>query len=155
MVMVSPAGGVDIEEVAATEPEKIFTFAIDPILGLQAYQSRELGFFLAMDEKQRKQLINILSRLYCLFTEKDLSLIEINPLIITTDGNLEALDAKVTVDDNALFRQNALAEWRDPTQVDEKENIAKLHDLSYVALDGNIACMVNGAGLAMAPLDLI
>ena len=154
-VMASRAGGMDIEEVAATEPEKIFTFAIDPILGLQAYQSRELGFSLAMDEKQRKQLINILSRLYCLFTEKDLSLIEINPLIITTDGNLEALDAKVTVDDNALFRQNALAEWRDPTQVDEKENIAKLHDLSYVALDGNIACMVNGAGLAMATMDII
>ena len=154
-VMASRAGGMDIEEVAATEPEKIFTFAIDPILGLQAYQSRELGFFLAMDEKQRKQLINILSRMYRLFTEKDLSLIEINPLIITTDGNLEALDAKVTVDDNALFRQNALAEWRDPTQVDEKENIAKLHDLSYVALDGNIACMVNGAGLAMATMDII
>ena len=154
-VMASRAGGMDIEEVAATEPEKIFTFAIDPILGLQAYQSRELGFSLEMDEKQRKQLINILSRLYCLFTEKDLSLIEINPLIITTDGNLEALDAKVTVDDNALFRQNALAEWRDPTQVDEKENIAKLHDLSYVALDGNIACMVNGAGLAMATMDII
>ena len=154
-VMASRAGGMDIEEVAATEPEKIFTFAIDPILGLQAYQSRELGFSLAMDEKQRKQLINILSRLYRLFTEKDLSLIEINPLIITTDGNLEALDAKVTVDDNALFRQNALAEWRDPTQVDEKENIAKLHDLSYVALDGNIACMVNGAGLAMATMDII
>ena len=154
-VMASRAGGMDIEEVAATEPEKIFTFAIDPILGLQAYQSRELGFSLEMDEKQRKQLINILSRMYRLFTEKDLSLIEINPLIITTDGNLEALDAKVTVDDNALFRQNALAEWRDPTQVDEKENIAKLHDLSYVALDGNIACMVNGAGLAMATMDII
>ncbi|MBF8268316.1 MAG: sucC [Gammaproteobacteria bacterium] len=154
-VMASRAGGMDIEEVAATEPEKIFTFAIDPILGLQAYQCRELGFSLAMDEKQRKQLTHILSRLYRLFTEKDLSLIEINPLIITTDGDLEALDAKVTVDDNALFRQNALAEWRDPTQVDEKENFAKLHDFSYVALDGNIACMVNGAGLAMATMDII
>ena len=154
-VMASRAGGMDIEEVAATDPGKIFTFAIDPILELQAYQCRELGFSLAMDEKQRKQLTNILTRLYRLFMEKDLSLIEINPLIITTDGDLEALDAKVTVDDNALFRQNSLAEWRDPTQVDEKENIAKLNDLSYVALEGNIACMVNGAGLAMATMDII
>jgi len=154
-VMASQAGGMDIEEVAATTPDRIFTFPIDPILGLQAYQCRELGFSLALDEKQRKQLISILTRLFRLFTDKDLSLIEINPLIITTDGDLEALDAKVTIDDNALFRQHTLAEWRDPTQVDAKENIAKLHDLSYVALDGNIACMVNGAGLAMATMDII
>jgi succinyl-CoA synthetase beta subunit len=154
-VMASRSGGMDIEEVAAKNPEQIFTFAIDPILGLQSYQCRELGFALAMDEKQRKQLTQILTRLYRLFVEKDLSLIEINPLIITSTGDLEALDAKVTVDDNALFRQNTLAEWRDPTQVDEKENVAKLHDLSYVALDGNIACMVNGAGLAMATMDII
>ena len=154
-IMASRAGGMDIEEVAATEPEKIFTFKIDPILGLQAFQCRELGFFLELDEKQRKQLTNMLSRLYRLFIDKDLSLIEINPLIITGNGDLEALDAKVTVDDNALFRQNSLEQWRDPTQVDEKENTAKLHDLSYVALDGNIACMVNGAGLAMATMDII
>ena len=154
-VMASRAGGMDIEEVAATEPEKIHTFSIDPILGLQNFQCRKLGFSLAMDDKQRKQLVQILNCLYRLFIEKDLSLIEINPLIITGQGDLEALDAKVTVDDNAMFRQTSLEEWRDPSQVDEKENIAKRHDLSYVALDGNIACMVNGAGLAMATMDII
>lgn len=154
-VMASRSGGMDIEEVAATEPEKIFTFKIDPVLGIQSYQSRELGFSLGLDEKQRKQLTMILSSLYRLFTEKDLSLIEINPLIITGNGDLEALDAKITVDDNALFRQTALEVWRDPSQEDEKENHAKRFDLNYVSLDGNIACMVNGAGLAMATMDII
>jgi succinyl-CoA synthetase beta subunit len=154
-VMASRAGGMDIEEVAATEPEKIFSFVIDPILGLQSYQSRSLGFSLELDDKQRKQLVNILKGLYQLFIEKDLSLIEINPLIITTDGDLEALDAKVSVEDNALFRQPTLEYWRDPSQEDEKEHTAKLHDLNYIALEGNIACMVNGAGLAMATMDII
>ena len=154
-VMASRAGGMDIEEVAATEPEKIFTFTIDPVLGIQQYQCRELGFLLALDDKQRKQLIKILTGLYKLFVDKDLSLVEINPLIITTDGDLEALDAKVSVEDNALYRQTALEDWRDPSQEDEKENQAKLHDLNYVSLDGNIACMVNGAGLAMATMDII
>jgi len=154
-VMASRAGGMDIEEVAATEPEKIFTFKIDPVLGLQNYQSRQLGFSLGLDDKQRKQLISILDGLYRLFVEKDLGLIEINPLIITKGGDLEALDAKVSVEDNALFRQIALENWRDPSQEDEKENQAKLHDLNYISLDGNIACMVNGAGLAMATMDII
>ena len=154
-VMASRAGGMDIEEVAATEPEKIFTFNIDPALGLQQYQCRELGFSLELDDKQRKQLAKILTGLYKLFIEKDLSLVEINPLIITKTGDLEALDAKVSVEDNALYRQTELEDWRDPSQEDEKENQAKLHDLNYVSLDGNIACMVNGAGLAMATMDII
>lgn len=154
-VIASQAGGMDIEEVAASTPEKIFTFNIEPILGLQDYQSRRLGFQLQLDDKQRKQLTKILRNLYRLFMDKDLSLVEINPLIIKDNDDLEALDAKVSVEDNALFRQTVLEDWRDPSQEDEKENIAKRFDLNYVALDGNIACMVNGAGLAMATMDII
>ena len=154
-VMASAAGGVDIEEVAATTPEKIFTFAIDPVMGLQQYQCRVLGISLGLNGSQGKQLAAILSGLYRLFVDKDLSLIEINPLVITGDGDLEALDAKVAVDDNALYRQAELESWRDPSQEDEKENRAKVFDLNYVALDGDIACMVNGAGLAMATMDII
>jgi succinyl-CoA synthetase beta subunit len=155
MVMASRAGGMDIEEVAATEPGKIFTYAIDPVMGFQYYQAQSLGFSLDLDDRQRKQLAAILRGLYRLFTEKDLSLVEINPLIITESGDLEALDAKVAIDDNGLYRQSALEEWRDPSQEDEKENRAKQFDLNYVSLDGNIACMVNGAGLAMATMDLV
>ena len=154
-VMASRAGGMDIEEVAATEPEKIFTFMVDPIMGLQDYQCRQLGFQLEFDSKQQKQLAVILKGIYRLFVEKDLSLVEINPLIITKSGDLEALDAKVSVDDNALYRQANLEEWRDAAQEDEKENAAKKFDLNYISLDGNIACMVNGAGLAMATMDVI
>ncbi len=154
-VMASAAGGVDIEEVAATQPEKIFTFAIDPVMGLQDYQCRALGMSLGLNGNQGKQLANILSGLYRLFVDKDLSLIEINPLVITKEGDLEALDAKVAVDDNAIYRQAELESWRDPSQEDEKENKAKVFDLNYVALDGDIACMVNGAGLAMATMDII
>jgi succinyl-CoA synthetase beta subunit len=154
-VMASRAGGMDIEEVAAKEPQKIFSFMIDPVMGLQDYQCRRLGFQLAMDADQRKQLAAILKSLYRLFIDKDLSLIEVNPLIITGAGKLEALDAKVSIDDNALYRHADLEEWRDPSQEDEKENRAKQFDLNYVALDGNIACMVNGAGLAMATMDII
>ena len=154
-VMASAAGGMDIEEVAATEPEKIFTFAIDPVMGLQHYQCRALGVSLGLNGSQGKQLANILAGLYRLFVDKDLSLIEINPLVITGEGDLEALDAKVAVDDNAIYRQGELESWRDPSQEDEKENKAKVFDLNYVALDGDIACMVNGAGLAMATMDII
>ena len=154
-VMASAAGGVDIEEVAATEPEKIFTFTVDPVMGLQQFQCRALGLSLGMNGSQNKQLAKILSGLYRMFIDKDLSLVEINPLVITEDGDLEALDAKVTVDDNALYRQAELESWRDPSQEDEKENKAKVFDLNYVALDGDIACMVNGAGLAMATMDII
>jgi succinyl-CoA synthetase beta subunit len=152
--MASRAGGMDIEEVAATTPEKIFTATIDPVLGLQDYQTRLLGFSLELDDAQRKQLATILKGLYRLFIDKDLSLVEINPLAILGDGGLAALDGKINVDDNALYRQ-AIAEWRDPSQEDEKERRAKEFDLNYVTLDGNIACMVNGAGLAMATMDVV
>ncbi|NNE38589.1 MAG: ADP-forming succinate--CoA ligase subunit beta [Gammaproteobacteria bacterium] len=155
VVMGSRAGGMDIEEVAATEPEKIHTFFIDPILGIQDFQSRKLGFDLELDDTQRKQLVSSLRGLYSLFTHSDLSLVEINPLIITSSGDIEALDAKVSVEDNAIFRQKALEELRDESQENEKENQAKKFELNYVALDGNIACMVNGAGLAMATMDII
>lgn len=154
-IMASTEGGMDIEEVAATHPDKIISVTIDPTLGLQEHQSRRIGFALGFNKKQRKQLADILRDLYLLYIEKDLSLVEINPLIINKDGDLEALDAKISIDDNALFRQSNLEEWRDPSQEDEKENTAKRFDLNYVTLDGNIACMVNGAGLAMATMDII
>lgn len=155
VVMGSRAGGMDIEEVAQHEPEKIFTFFVDPIMGLQDFQSRKMGFELALNDKQIKQLTVTLRGLYKLFIEKDLSLVEINPLIITKTGDIEALDGKVTVDDSAMYRQTGLEKWRDESQENEMENIAKRFDLNYVALDGNIACMVNGAGLAMATMDII
>ena len=154
-IMASSAGGMDIEEVAASTPEKIFNITIDPVLGVQNYQTKRIGYALGLDDKQQKQLNQIVKALYQLFLDKDLSMIEINPLIITKAGDLEALDAKVAIDDNALFRQPNLEEWRDPSQEDEKESIAKRYDLNYVTLDGNIACMVNGAGLAMATMDII
>jgi succinyl-CoA synthetase beta subunit len=154
-IIASPAGGMDIEEVAATRPDQILQTLIDPVLGIQHFQSRRIGALLELNEKQQKQLHQILRCLYQLFTDKDLSLIEINPLIINGEGSLAALDAKISIDDNALFRQTNLEEWRDQTQEDEKENIAKRYDLNYVTLSGNIACMVNGAGLAMATMDLI
>ncbi|NKB38889.1 MAG: ADP-forming succinate--CoA ligase subunit beta [Gammaproteobacteria bacterium] len=154
-VMASRAGGMDIEEVAATEPEKIFTFMVDPVMGMQNHQCRRLGFQLEFNATQQKQLIAILRSIYQLFVDKDLSLVEINPLIISKAGDLEALDAKVSVDDNALYRQADLEQWRDAAQEDEKENAAREFDLNYISLDGNIACMVNGAGLAMATMDII
>ena len=157
-VMASTEGGVDIETVAASRPEKIITMRIDPLLGLdtlQEYRSRRVGFALGLDAEQRAQLGLIIKRLYRLFVDKDLSLVEINPLIVNPADRLEALDAKVTVDDNALYRQPKFEEWRDPSQEDEKENRARGLDLNYVTLDGNIACMVNGAGLAMATMDII
>ncbi len=152
--MASRAGGMDIEEVAASTPEKIATASIDPVLGLLDYQCRQLGFALALDGDQRKQLATILEGLYRLFNERDASLVEINPLAILADGRLVALDAKINIDDNALYRQE-IASWRDASQEDEKERRAKEFDLNYVTLDGNIACMVNGAGLAMATMDII
>jgi len=152
--MASRAGGMDIEEVAATTPEKIVRFSVDPVLGLQDYQCRKMAFALGLDAAQRSQLGVILHGLYRLFTERDLSLVEINPLAILRDGSLCALDAKINVDDNALYRQE-IASWRDASQEDDKERRAKEFDLNYVTLDGNIACMVNGAGLAMATMDII
>jgi len=154
-IMVSSEGGMDIEEVAAKNPDKISTFIIDPIMGLQNYQARGVSYALGLDNNQQNQLGELLEGLYQLFLDKDLSLIEINPLIIDDKDNLLCLDAKISVDDNALYRQTNLEEWRDPTQEDEKETIAKRYDLNYITLNGNIACMVNGAGLAMATMDII
>lgn len=153
--MASEAGGMDIEEVAAKTPEKIFTVSINPGAGLQPYQVRKLGFGMNLTASQMKQFVNICNRLYRLFVECDLSLLEINPLIVNGDGNLMALDAKINIDSNALYRQPELVAMRDTTQEDEMEAKAAAHDLNYVSLDGNIACMVNGAGLAMATMDLI
>lgn len=153
--MASRAGGMDIEEVAASTPEKIFTVNVNPVMGLQAYQCRRVAFGLGLEGNQIKELTRIMSGLYRLFMEKDASLVEVNPLVITGDGSLLALDAKVTLDSNALYRQGALAELRDPTQEDDREYRAQQHGLNYVSLNGNIGCMVNGAGLAMATMDLI
>jgi len=154
-VIASSAGGMDIEAVAATQPEKIFKVLVDPIAGLQGYQCRELAFGLALHDQQIGAFTKIVTGLYRLFDERDLSLVEINPLVVTDKGELLALDAKINVDDNALYRQQALDAWRDPSQEDPKEQTAQSIGLNYIALDGNIACMVNGAGLAMATMDLI
>jgi succinyl-CoA synthetase beta subunit len=153
--MASAAGGMDIEEVAATEPEKIFTVAVHPAAGLQGYQARQLAFGLGLEPSQIKQFTGIVKALYRLFEERDASLVEINPLIVTEEGDIVALDGKINVEENALHRQARLIKWRDPSQEDEKENEAAAHGLNYVSLDGDIACMVNGAGLAMATMDLI
>jgi succinyl-CoA synthetase beta subunit len=153
--MGSAAGGVDIEQVAAESPEKIFTAAIDPAAGFMPYQARQLGFSMGLNPKQVGQLVKIMHGLYRLFIDKDISLIEVNPLIIDKAGNLIALDAKLNADDNALFRHPDLVAMRDESQEDPTELAASRHDLNYVTLDGNIACMVNGAGLAMATMDVI
>jgi len=153
--MGSAAGGMDIEQVAATEPEKIVTIQVDNTAGLQAFQARQMGFGMGLSAVQVRQLGKIMSGLYRLFREKDLSLIEVNPLIIDKNQNLLALDAKINADGNALFRHPDLAAMRDEAQEDPTEVAASKHDLNYVTLDGNIACMVNGAGLAMATMDVI
>jgi succinyl-CoA synthetase beta subunit len=153
--MGSAAGGMDIEEVAATTPEAILTEVVDPVADLQGYQCRRMAFGLGLEGRQVGELTRIMLGLYRLFTEKDASLVEINPLVVTGEGHLLALDAKLNLDDNALYRQQALAELQDPTQEDELEHRAEQFGLNYVRLDGNIGCMVNGAGLAMATMDLI
>ena len=153
--IVSSEGGVDIEEVAANTPEKIHTLVVDYAEGVQPYQGREIGFKMGLTAKQSNQLAGIMGGLYKLFNEKDLSLVELNPLAILDDGNLYALDGKVNSDDNATFRHKDLAAMRDTTQEDETEVKASEHDLNYVTMDGNIGCMVNGAGLAMATMDVI
>ncbi len=155
MIMASEAGGMNIEEVAAQTPEKILTSRIDPAAGLQPWQGRRLGFALGLDAEQRKQLHKILAGLTELFQREDASLVEINPLTITGGGDLLALDAKINLDDNALYRHKDLQAMRDITQEDEREARAAEHDLNYISLDGNIGCMVNGAGLAMATMDLV
>ena len=154
-IIASAAGGMDIEQVAHTTPEKILTTTVHPAAGLQDYQARKLGFGLGLGKQQRAELRDILRKLVKLLHDCDASLVEINPLIVTDDGAVVALDAKINVEDNALFRQPKLAALRDVAQEDDKERRAREHDLSYVSLDGNIACLVNGAGLAMATMDLI
>jgi succinyl-CoA synthetase beta subunit len=153
--VASAAGGMNIEEVAAQEPERILRIDVDPAAGLQSYQCRQLAFGLGLAGQQVAEFERIARALYRLYLERDLSLVEINPLIVTKDGALVALDAKINVDANALFRQPELVALRDPSQEDEMERQAAEHELNYVSLEGNIACMVNGAGLAMATMDLI
>jgi succinyl-CoA synthetase beta subunit len=155
VVMASAAGGMDIEEVAAKTPEKILTVYVHPAAGLQPYQARQIAFGLELKGDQVGQFTKLLQNLYRLFVERDCGLLEVNPLIVNGEGKLHALDAKIGIEENALFRQSRLMEWRDPSQEDEMENRASAHGLNYVSLDGQIACMVNGAGLAMATMDLI
>ncbi len=154
-VIASTEGGMDIEEVAAATPEKIHTVLVDPVEGLASWQSRALGFKLDLDGEQVKRFDQFVGGLYRLFVDKDASLIEINPLVVTEEGDLLALDGKLNFDDGALFRHPEIAALRDPEEEDFLERTAAEMDLSYVGLDGNIGCMVNGAGLAMATLDII
>ncbi len=153
--IASAAGGMDIEQVAEETPEQITQVTVNPAAGLQPYQCRQLGFSLGLNKTQLRQFTSIVQALYQLYIDKDASLVEVNPLIINGAGDVVALDAKINIEDNALFRQQDLEEMRDPSQEDEMERIAHEHDLNYVSLDGDIACMVNGAGLAMATMDLI
>ncbi|MGB5628392.1 MAG: ADP-forming succinate--CoA ligase subunit beta [Woeseiaceae bacterium] len=153
--IASSAGGMDIEKVAAETPEQIFSVSVAPDAGLQDYQARQLAFGLELDKQQMRQFGDLIKKLYRLYLDTDASLIEINPLITTKAGDIVALDGKINIDGSALFRQKKIAELRDKSQEDEAERKAAEHDLNYVSLDGNIACMVNGAGLAMATMDLI
>ena len=153
--MASTEGGVEIEKVAHETPEKILRAEIDPTVGAQPYQGRDLAFQLGLAGPQIRQFVDIFMGLAKLFAEKDLALIEVNPLVITGEGNLHCLDAKVVADSNALYRHPDLAAMHDPTQDDEREAHAAQWDLNYVALDGNIGCMVNGAGLAMGTMDIV
>ncbi len=154
-VMASTEGGVAIEEVAAREPEKIVKVAIDPAVGLQPFHARKVAFGLGLERRQVSAVVKLLHGAYEAFLATDASLIEINPLAVTGDGEVVALDARVTFDDNALFRHTDIAELRDEGEEDPRELEASKHDLSYVKLDGDIGCMVNGAGLAMATMDII
>ena len=153
--VASAAGGMDIEEVAEHSPEKIIRVNVNPTSGLQDFQCRQLAFGLGFKGGQIAEFGKIAHAIYKLYLERDASLVEVNPLIVTADGDLLALDAKINIEDNALFRHQDLAAWRDASQEDPMERKAAEHDLNYVSLDGNIACMVNGAGLAMATMDLI
>jgi succinyl-CoA synthetase beta subunit len=155
VIMASTEGGVEIEKVAEETPEKILKITIDPLLGVMPHQARDIGFKLQLTANQLKEFTQILLGLGKMFVERDLSLVEINPLIIDQNDHVICLDAKVVVDDNALFRQAQLRAMRDPSQEDERENRAHDWELNYIALDGDIGCMVNGAGLAMATMDLI
>ncbi len=155
VIMASTEGGMDIEKVADETPEKILKSAIHPLVGLQPYQCRQLAFGLGLQGTQIKQFSKILAGLMKLFHEKDLSLLEINPLVVTTQGDLLCLDGKINIDESALYRHADIEALRDTRQEDEREVRAKEWDLNYIALEGEIGCMVNGAGLAMATMDLI
>ena len=153
--MASTEGGVEIEKVAEETPEKILKAVIDPATGGMPYQGRDLAFQLGLEGKQVNQFANVFTTLAKLFQESDLALLEINPLVVTTGGDIHCLDAKVSIDSNATYRQKRLALMRDPSQEDERESQASEFGLNYVALEGNIGCMVNGAGLAMGTMDLV
>jgi succinyl-CoA synthetase beta subunit len=153
--MASTEGGVEIEKVAEETPEKILRAIIDPMTGPQPYQGRELAFKLGLEGEQIKQFVKIFMGLAQMFVDKDLALIEVNPLVITDQGNLHCLDAKIGVDGNAMYRQPGLREMHDPSQEDAREAHAAQWELNYVALDGSIGCMVNGAGLAMGTMDIV
>jgi len=155
VIIASTEGGMDIEQVAEETPEKIAKVHIDPTIGLMPYQARQIAFALEFKGDQVKQMVKLLMNLYRLYNEKDCSLVEINPLITTPEGKIVALDAKVNFDDNGLFRHADIRELRDLNEEDPKEVEASKYDLNYIALDGNIACLVNGAGLAMATMDII
>jgi len=154
-VMASTEGGMDIEEVAEKHPEKILKVTIDPALGLQAFQGRQIAFGLGLEGKQVGKCVELLGNMYKAFIDLDASIVEINPLVVTKAGDVMPLDAKMNFDDNAMFRQKAVEELRDVAEEDPAEKRAKDHELNYVKLTGNIGCMVNGAGLAMATMDII
>jgi succinyl-CoA synthetase beta subunit len=151
----STEGGMDIEEVAASTPEKILSFSVDPATGYQAFHGRRIAFTLGLEGKQIKQCVALMGLLYKAFIEKDMEMLEINPLIVTDGGDMKVLDAKVSFDGNALYRHPDINELRDETEEDAKELEASKYDLNYITLDGEIGCMVNGAGLAMATMDII
>jgi succinyl-CoA synthetase beta subunit len=151
----STEGGMDIEEVAAQTPDKILSFTIDPATGISGFHGRRVAFALGLEGKQVKQCVELVGKLYKLFVERDAEMVEINPLIVTTDGDLKCLDAKMGFDSNALYRQAEILALRDESEEDSKELAASKFDLNYIALDGEIGCMVNGAGLAMATMDII
>ncbi|MBC7156658.1 MAG: ADP-forming succinate--CoA ligase subunit beta [Rhodobacteraceae bacterium] len=153
--VVSTEGGMDIEEVAANTPEKILSFSVDPATGIQGFHGRRVAFALGLGGKQVKQCVDLVGKLYRLFVERDAEMLEINPLIVTEAGDLKCLDAKMGFDSNALYRQPDILALRDETEEDPKELAASKFDLNYIALDGEIGCMVNGAGLAMATMDII
>jgi succinyl-CoA synthetase beta subunit len=155
VIMASTEGGVEIEKVAEKTPEKILYVVVDPLIGVQPFQARDLSFSLGLKGDQIKQFTKILLGLGKMFIDYDFSLLEINPLVITKQGDLLCLDGKINIDDNALYRQPKLREMRDTTQEDDRENRARDWELNYIALDGDIGCMVNGAGLAMATMDLV
>lgn len=151
----STEGGMDIEEVAESTPEKIISFSVDPAAGFQPYHGRRVAFALGLEGKQVKQCVTLMGQLFKAFVEKDMEMLEINPLIVTDSGDLKVLDAKVSFDGNAMYRHGDIADLRDTTEEDPKELEASKYDLNYIALDGEIGCMVNGAGLAMATMDII